>query len=246
MTPALPELFEALEATWPAGAVVRQGSWCLRDGEGGGKRVSAATATGPVSEGEIAQAEAGMQAKGQKPLFMIRQADAALDAQLEAVGYRVVDPTDILVCPVCRLTVVPMPRVTAFTIWEPLAIMREIWAAGGIGPERLAVMSRVEAKTAIFARNRDKPAGVGFVGLSGRIAMVHAVEVLPEQRRQGVAGWIMRAAAFWAETQGAETLAVLATRANGGAQALYSALGFVKAGQYHYRQKPTESAATDA
>ena len=107
MTPALPELFEALEATWPAGAVVRQGSWCLRDGEGGGKRVSAATATGPVSEGEIAQAEAGMQAKGQKPLFMIRQGDAALDAQLEAVGYRVVDPTDILVCPVCRLTDVP-------------------------------------------------------------------------------------------------------------------------------------------
>jgi GNAT superfamily N-acetyltransferase len=246
MTPALPELFEALEATWPAEAVIRQGPWCLRDGQGGGKRVSAATASALVGPAEIARAAAAMRGMGQRPLFMIRADDAALDADLAALGYEMLDPTNILVCPVSRLTDVPLPRVTAFTIWEPLAIMREIWVAGGVGPERLAVMARAKTKTALFARHRDKPAGVGFVGLSGRIAMVHAVEVLPPQRRQGVAAWIMRAAAFWAQAQGAETLAVLATQANTGAGALYSALGFVKVGQYHYRQKPTESATTDA
>jgi GNAT superfamily N-acetyltransferase len=245
MTPALSELFEAIEATWPAASVVRHGPLTLRDGQGGGKRVSAATAQGPVSDAEIGQAEAAMRAMGQAPLFMIRPGDAALDARLEAKGYAVLDPTDILLCPLPRLTEVPLPRVTAFTIWEPLAIMREIWAAGGIGPERVAVMARAGVKTGILGRHRDRPAGVGFVALSERIAMVHAVEVLPEQRRQGVAGWIMRAAAFWAERKGAQTLAVLATQANAGAQALYSALGFVKAGQYHYRQRPTDGGRTD-
>ena len=99
-------------------------------------------------------------------------------------------------------------------------------------------MARAETKTAVFARWKDKPAGVAFVAVAGEIAMVHAVEVLAHQRRQGVAQWIMRQAALWAETQGATTLAVLCTKANVPALGLYSALGFVPSGRYHYRLKP--------
>ena len=42
MTPA--ELYATLEATWPPAARRRVGPWTIRDGQGGGKRVSAATA----------------------------------------------------------------------------------------------------------------------------------------------------------------------------------------------------------
>jgi GNAT superfamily N-acetyltransferase len=240
MTPAPSQLFEAIEATWPAAEVIPEGVWLLRDGKGGGKRVSAATAMGPVSDADIAEAEAAMARLGQRPLFRVREGEAALDALLAARGYGVLDPTDVLVLPVARLTDVKVPPVTTFTIWEPLAIMRDIWAQGGIGPARIEVMARATCKTGILARWNEKPAGVGFVAVQGNVAMVHAVEVLPQQRRQGVAGWIMRAAAFWAQAQGAQTLVVLCTQANGGAQRLYSALGFVRAGHYHYRQRPTE------
>ena len=238
MMPTETQLFEAVDATWPAARFVRAGRWTLRDGQGGGNRVSSATAMGPVTVGDIEAAENAMIDKGQEPLFMIRGIDAALDAKLAARGYQVIDPVVLLTAPVKSLAEVPIPPLTTFTIWEPLAIMDEIWAKGGVGPARRAVMARAGTKTAVFARWKDKPAGVAFVALSGKIAMVHAVEVLEHQRRQGVAQWIMRQAAVWAARQGATTLAVLCTKENAPALGLYSALGFAPSGQYHYRVKP--------
>ncbi|MFW8594169.1 GNAT family N-acetyltransferase [Cribrihabitans neustonicus] len=225
------------EATWPAASTRRLGPVTLREGQGGGSRVSAATVEGgSASEEEIAAAEAAMRAMGQDCLFMIREGEAALDAQLAARGYEVKDPVALWTCPVAQLTDVPVPRVTAFCVWEPLAIQHEIWAAGGIGPERFAVMQRApQPKTALLGRHNDKPAGAGFVAIHDGIAMVHALEVVPQQRRSGMGKWLMRQAAFWAEQQGAKELAVLCTRANGAANRLYTALGLREAGQYHYR-----------
>ncbi len=231
-----PDAFYAgIEATWPPASSTRLGVWTLRDGQGGGKRVSAATAHGPTTPEEIAEAEAGMP----HPLFMITDKDGALDDQLAARGYEVLDPTNGYATPITTLTDIPVPRVTAFAVWEPLAIMEEIWAAGGIGPARLAIMHRAKTKTAILARHKDKPAGAAFVAVHGPIAMVHAVEVLEHQRRAGVAQWMMRRAAFWAQDQGADTIAVLCTQANTAANALYQQLGFTRVCGYHYRQAPS-------
>ena len=237
MTPSAAQLYEVTEATWPPAARIERGPWVLRDGQGGGKRVSAATAQGPVRPEDIAEAEAGMAALGQDALFMIRAGDEALDAMLADAGYGVIDPVILYTLPIERLTDVPIPRVTAFEIWEPLAIMREIWAAGGIGPARLEVMARARVKTAIFSRWDEKPAGVAFAALHDGICMVHAVEVPPHQRRKGVAQWIMRRAAFWGQARGASHLAVLCVEQNVAANALYRALGFAEAGRYHYRIK---------
>lgn len=230
-------VFEAIEDTWRAAHVVQSGPWLLRDGQGGGKRVSAATATAPVQAADIVRAEEAMRVGGQPSLFMIRHGDEALDDMLAARGYQRLDPTTAYVAPVSRLTDVPLPRVTTFCIWEPLAIMREIWAQGGIGPERVAVMARAGVKTGILARWNEKPAGTAFAAIHEGICMVHAVETLPAQRRQGVAGWMMRAAGFWAAQHGARDIAVLCTQANTAANQLYSSLGFAAVGQYHYRMK---------
>jgi len=139
---------------------------------------------------------------------------------------------------VAGLTDQPLPPVTAFTVWEPLAIMVEIWARGGTKAPRLAVMHRAQRKTAILGRAKDRPAGVAFIGLNGDLAMVHSVEVSPDCRRLGVAEHMMRAAAFWAQAQGATTITALCVKANAPAQALYSKLGFRPCCGYHYRKYP--------
>ncbi|KAG1715229.1 putative N-acetyltransferase YobR [Nymphon striatum] len=177
-----------------------------------------------------------MRLLNQTPLFMIREGEQALDAALEKRGYQVIDPVNIYACPVDTLTDIPIPRVTVFAIWEPLAIMREIWAKGGIGPKRIDVMRRAgHPKTALFGRINDKPAATAFCGIFDGIAMLHALEVLPEQRRQGMAAWMMRKAAFWAKENGAKHLSVICTQANAGANGLYTSLGMTLVGQYHYR-----------
>jgi len=232
-------LYAAIDGTWPAAAKTHVGPWTIRDGRGGGKRVSAATARAPVTDADIAVAEAGMRDVRQQPLFMIRDGEDKLDAALDRRGYGIVDPTNGYAIRSSALTDRPIPRVTAFVIWEPLAIMQEIWSAGGIGPERLAVMARAQIKTGILARWNEKPAGTAFVAIHDGIAMVHAVEVLAQQRRQGVAQWIMRRAAFWAQDNGAHTLAVLTTASNGPANTLYQRLGFAAVDGYHYRISPT-------
>lgn len=231
-----PDWFEVVDATWPAADSRTDGTLTLREGRGGGKRVSAASASGAVGEAQIEAAEAAMRQMGQPPLFQLRPGDEGLDAALAGRGYSIVDPVNIYACPVSQLTDLPMPRVTVFALWEPLAIMRELWAEGGIGPGRLAVMDRVKGpKTGLLMRHQDKPGGVAFVAIHDGVAMLHALEIPPHQRRKGLGKWAMRGAAFWALDNGAHTLSVICTKANEGANALYRSLGMQLVGEYHYR-----------
>ncbi len=235
-------LLEVVEATWPCAARHEIGPWTVRDGQGGGKRVSAATANGPVAEGDIPRAEQAMTGLGQPWLFMIRDGDAALDTLLDARGYVIVDPVDIFSIPLAELDLPAPHRLGAIPSWPPLAIQREIWAAGGIGPARIAVMERACApKTTFLSRRDDWPVGTAFAAIHRGVAMVHALEVLPEYRRRGVARALMAGARKWALAQGATHLALVVTRANEGAQALYSSLGMARVGQYHYRMKSGET-----
>lgn len=238
MIPDLPTIHAAVEATWPPARRMSVGPVTIRDGRGGGKRVSAATARRPLAPDELTRAEAAMRDLGQDALFQIRADDTDLDAELAAQGYRIVDPTNIHAAPVTALTVQTPPRVTTFAVWEPLEIMREIWAEGGIGPDRIAVMERAEGpKTGLFGRHDNRPAAAGFVAIHGPLAVVHALEVRPAHRRAGLGRWMMVQAAHWAARHGADHLAVLCTKANAAANGLYSSMGFALVGGYHYRQK---------
>ena len=241
MTPDLAQLYDVIDGTWPAAETRRQGHMLLRRGEGGGQRVSAATALGHVTPQDVDAAEAAMQAMGQPRLFQIRAGDRALDDLLAQRGHVIVDPVNLYVAHVDVLSTRRPPPVTAFCVWEPLAIQIDIWAKGGIGSGRLAVMHRAKGpKTSILGRLNDHPGGTAFVAIHDGIAMVHAVEVLPHQRKQGMAGWIMRLAAFWARDNGASHIAVVCTQANTAANALYASLGMPLVGQYHYRKHPDD------
>ena len=238
--PTVQTLYDVIDGTWPAAEYVDHGPFTLRRGDHGGQRVSAATARQPVTADELAAAEDAMRALNrgdQPPLFMIRAGQADLDAQLEARAYPIVDPVNLYVAPVETMTTEPVPPVTAIPVWEPLSIMRDMWATGGIGPGRIAVMERARGpKTAIVARWNDHPGGCAFVAIHDGIAMLHALEILPHQRQQGLGKWMMRRAAFWARDHGASHLSVVVTQANTGGNALYTSLGMTLVGQYHYRK----------
>ncbi|MGC9369467.1 MAG: GNAT family N-acetyltransferase [Paracoccaceae bacterium] len=239
MTPEA--LYAGIEETWPAASHRREGPWTIREGRGGGKRVSSATAEAPVTADDLPALERAAAELGQDPLVMIREGEDALDALLEAAGYEIVDPVQILAIPVAELASEAPPPVSAFTIWPPLAIMEELWEEGGIGPARRAVMARVTGpKTAVLGRANDRAAGVTFVAIHEKIAFCHAVEVTQRQRRQKTACHMMRKAAIWAQDQGADTVAVLVTEANAGARALYASLGMRVVGHYHYRINKAE------
>ena len=239
---AAARLATVIEATWPPLHRHRLGPWTIRDGAGGGKRVSAASAETLVSEADLPQAEAAMRALGQPPLFLIRLWDSGLDAMLAARDYQKIDPVLAYAAPVDRFG--PPPTMTSFPHWPPMAIARSLWEEAGIGPARLAVMDRAKGpKTAVIARARDRAAGVAFVALDGDIAMLHGLEITPDQRRQGCAAIILRAAAAWARDQGATVLCLVVTEANAAARALYVSAGMEVVGRYHYRQEPPPKAA---
>lgn len=233
-----PETLSAVaEATWPPHAVSSVGPWTIREGRGGGQRVSAASAAGAWREADIPQAEAAMRALGQSPLFVLRPGEEALDAALASRGYALHDPVVAYAAPVADLAAVEPPFLTSFPHWPPLAVARQLWDEGGIGPARIAVMERAAGpRTCILGRAGDRAAGVAFVAVHGHVAMLHALEVAPALRRNGCGHNILRAAALWARDHGAETLTLLVTERNLAARALYASLGLMVVGQYHYRK----------
>lgn len=226
----------ALAATWPAAATRRLGPVTLRDGAGGGRRVSAATLDGPFDPEALAAAAAAMRAEGRAPLFRVRAGESDLDAWLAAQGFATVDPTLFYTIPAAALARPPRP-ISLFGVWPMLAIQAGLWAEAGTGPARRAIMERVTGpKSAFLARIENRAAGVAFGAVHGTTAMLHALEVPPGFRRKGVARLMLSGIAHWVTLQGADRLALAVTEANGPARALYGGLGMEQAGAYHYRE----------
>ena len=228
-----------LDATWPAAERVEVGPFTLRRGEGGGKRVSAATASGAVTEADIAAAEQAMDDRGQQAMFAVGSTQRALDRMLVERAYLTLDPTRVYQVPIRDLANPNAPADPGSSVWPPIQVQKDIWTAGNIGPAHLAVMDRVAGpKTAILGRSRDDAAGAGFVAVHERIAMVHALVVLPHLRRRGVGRNILVLAAHWGRENGADRLVALSTKANTGASEFFEQLGFTGADAWHYRIRP--------
>ncbi|MEM8957023.1 MAG: GNAT family N-acetyltransferase [Pseudomonadota bacterium] len=245
--PDAARLFEALEATWPPAGGDLVGPFRLRRGGGGGQRVSAAVwddGAGPLDPARardgLAEAEARMADWGQVPLFMLRgDADDALDRILTDLGYRQSDPSLLLTVPVDRLAGRELPPLRAILAAPDLAICREIWADGGVGPARQDVIARAPPPAcAILGRLGDMPVGAALVAVDGPIAMVHALHVLPAHRGEGVGRMMLLRAAHWAAARGCSTLALAVVAKNAVARRLFAELGFAQSAGYHYRVAP--------
>lgn len=230
------DLWQVLEASWPAATQFPFGPFMWRDGAGGGSRVSAATTINQPDSGALDTIEQRFASVGRDALFQLRDGDEAFDALLAERGYDVVDPTLCLAASVDSFAELD-PKL-GYTSWPPVAAQKDIWLAGGINAARLEVMNRVKiSKTTVLARDGEAPAGTAFIAALGSIAVLHALEISTEHRRRGLARAVMSHAAQWAKDNGAASLAVLVTRANTNAIALYSALGMHEVDHYHYRRK---------
>ncbi len=239
--PTAAEILASMDGSWPSAGLSRVGPFTIREGRGGGGRVSAATRSGALPPGgadaALDRAAAAMEALGQVPLFMIRPGDEDIDHALQRAGYPVVDPVTIYAAPPADIAG-EVPPGAVFNAFPPLAIQREIWADGGLGPGRIAVMDRaMSPKTTLLGRIDDAPAGTVFISAHDGIAMIHALEVRIASRRRGLARHLVRACANWARRNDCRALTLVVTRANAPAKALYSTMGFAHAGAYHYRSK---------
>jgi len=236
MTPA--RLLAAMDTTWPAAQTVLFEGWILRRGEGGGQRVSAASALAGF-EPEPLLAETEMIRWGQTPLFRLTPDDAGLDADLGAAGYACHDPVAVYAAPVAALTDDRDETARVIRVSTPLQLVDEIWEAGGVDAARRAVMDRAAGpKTVLMVRLGDRPAGCAFVCCDRDVAMIHAMQVVAPRRREGAGAMLMHGAANWAAEQGAGTLALSVTEANTPARALYEGMGLTVSTRYHYRVKP--------
>ena len=232
------KIHEVIDNTWPAYGRVKHGPWTLREGLGGGKRVSATTLDGFDKAPNITEAEDGMRAFDQTPIFMIREGDDDLDRNLARKGYEITGRSNIYTAPIKKFTKKDPPRLSVFEIWEPLQIQNDIWRKAGIDTTRIAVMHRTKGpKTSFFLRWGNRPAGSAFIGIHNNIAMLHALEILPQQRGKGVGTLAMYQAFNWAKSFDAHTLSVICTTENLAANALYASLHMQLVGGYHYRIK---------
>lgn len=237
--PDTQRLIAATQATWPPFATRRLGPFTLREGRGAGRRVSAATAEGPVTPAEIAAAAEAMRALGQAPVFSLPEGAAALDAALAAAGFTEVLRNHFYAAPVAAMAALDLPRVAAFALWPPLAIVEDIWAETEIDAARRRVIAAVPGpKTSVLARVNDTPSGALFIAADGAVAMPHAVVTRPAMRRQGSARSAMIAAARWAADQGCRHIGLAVMAENLAAIGLYEGLGMTRVGGYHYRMLP--------
>lgn len=230
-------LIAALEATWPPRAVHHAGPWLVREGAGGGQRVSAATSAGVATPSDIPQAEDRMTSLGQRSLFMVRKHEDTLDTALAERGYRVKDPVTLYLAPADAWEAVP-PNAPLISGWPPLELQKDLWLQDGIGPARIAVMERAASpKAALLLRDGQRAAATVFVSIAGKIAFIHALLVAREMRQRGFARQIMAAASTFAVRHAADWMALAVTRENIPANRLYQSLGMVASGGYHYRVK---------
>ena len=227
--------FDLIDATWPAASTRSAGGFLIREGQGAGSRVSAATLEGAFEGADIDAALAASKALGQRGLFMVRAGEEALDAALAARGFVIEDPSVEYRAPLATLAH-DVPPVTAFAHWPPLQIAREVWEETGFNAARQAVMERASApKACVLGRTEDRAAGVAFVSISGDTAMLHALAILPEMRRKALARAMMAEAVRWALAEGATYLSLIVRRDNVEANALYQSLGMAQGASYHYR-----------
>ena len=232
------ELYNVIEQTWPTRRRKTIGHWTLSDQLAGKKWVFAATFAGAHNAPNIETAEIGMLELKQTSIFMIQDGQSQLDHELHLRGYSMIDPMYIFVTPTDKLSKKLPPRMCTFDIWEPLEIQKDIWAQAGIDPNYLESMYRANhPKTSLFMRWEGRPAGTAFLAIHNNIAIVHALEILPQQQRKGLGTWGIRKAALWAMAQGAHTLGVVCTKKNKAAKALYASLDMQLVGKYHFRIK---------
>ncbi|MEV1331889.1 GNAT family N-acetyltransferase [Micromonospora costi] len=243
---AVIEVELAADEAWPAPVRGRLGGWLLRAADGWTGRANSALPVGDpdrplpaaVDAVERWYAEQGLPPMVNTPLPLAAPVGAELDARGWASRPPVLVQTAALPLPpvgavagaVVELATVPSPE------WLAVASGRK----GGLPDAARHVLTAVDQVrfAHVYADGALVGIGRGTVTGQGRWLGLSLVEVLPQARRQGLAGRLIRALAEWGAQAGATRAFLQVEQHNTGAVALYQRLGFTTHHTYRTRVAP--------
>jgi N-acetylglutamate synthase len=240
VTPGAAEILaleEVAAAGWPAPETARLGAWLLRSAEGWTRRGNSALLLGdpgvPLAEA-LDHVRDWYARRGRPAILAIPMpAQAAANRMAARLGWVADVETDVLTAPLAGLAADdPGVRIEPDLTpeWEAVYRAKTVPAVGRrilTGPDTVGFAS-VRAGGGTVAIGRGVVVG-GWLGVA-------AVEVLPEHRRQGLAGRVMAALARWGLEHGARRCYLQVESANAPAHALYERLGFERHHRYLNRR----------
>lgn len=236
----------AADEAWPAPVRGRLGDWLLRGAEGWTGRANSALPVGdpdrplPAALDAVERwyAERGQPAMVNTPLPLA----APVGAELDARGWTARPPVLVQTAP---LTALPAGRpdsppvglsATPSAEWLAVAAGRK----GGLPDAARHVLTAVDRIrfAHLHVDGRLLAVGRGTVTGEGRWLGLTLIEVLPEARRRGFAGTVIRALADWGRAEGATHAFLQVEQRNAPAVALYQRLGFTTHHTYLTRVAP--------
>jgi N-acetylglutamate synthase len=239
----------AADEAWPAPVRERLGDWLLRGADGWTGRANSALPVGDPDRPLAAALDAvqdwyadrGQPAMVNTPLPLA----APVGAELDARGWATRPPVLVQAVPLAALPPAPagsadQPPVrlagTPTDDWLGIAAGRK----GGLPDAARHVLTAVDKIrfAEVYADGQLVAVGRGTVTGQGRWLGLTLIEVVPEARRQGLAGRVIRALAGWGVTEGATHAFLQVEQRNTPAVALYRSLGFTTHHTYLTRVAP--------
>ncbi|WP_433868509.1 GNAT family N-acetyltransferase [Saccharopolyspora sp. CA-218241] len=227
---------------WPAPVTRRVGGWWVRHTPGVRRLRSGNAALPGDGPAPLAEVEEFYRERGLPTAVQVSPAarHRALDAHLEARGYRREVPVHVLTA--ATGTVARAEPGWAVDVEAgPTARWQEAFVeldgeddAREVAEEVVAAIRLPAARTSVTAG--DRVLGIGLVvGGDDRWAGIYCMTTRPEHRGRGVAAAILRAGARWAAEHGIPGLYLQVAESNAAARSLYARAGFDHAYGYHYR-----------
>jgi N-acetylglutamate synthase len=243
------QLEEISAAGWRGLETQWQGDWLMRAAGGFTGRANSALLLGDPGmalPGAVDEVKGWYAARGLPPKFQVPLPDSAsADQWLAEHGWTWFDEVRVLVADIDHLLEATLADVGPARVITVDPHPDDAWLAayhyrGGALPAH--ARSVIDNGDQLGFASVRTVSGTGEVlaiargSVDRRWLGVTAVEVVPSQRGQGLAGIVLGALATWADGLGAHSCYLQVSVDNAAALALYQRAGFVDHHRYHYRK----------
>ena len=237
---------------WPAAETTHLDGWRLRYTGGVTRRANSVWpnvhgGSKPL-DAKLAAVEDFYAQHGAPAIYQICDAmqPADLDDILAARGYTAAAHSHVQTAPIATMLAAlpPLRTYPTFEVeisesfdeaWFALFAASEQVDAHGAAMRR-TILKRIEpARAFTLLRAGGEPAAVGLGVVEEGWLGIFCMSTRPALRRQGAARAILRTLALWSQLYDAEQAYLQVMQHNTAALALYAALGFATAYDYHYR-----------